>query len=304
MSAPYAAGGRPSRGSRRVAERPGGDEPRISAPAEPRRACQSRPLSLRRLVSAWRQEPGAALAFELGALILQPVLVRLFEPQLAVALEPGGGESAALATASTTAQPGSDSWRAIAEAAVRRELGDVAKRGAGALAGFPQLHLAHARRIDEDAVAGQHDQLPARAGVPARLSEMRTSRVASRSWPTSRLTMVDFPTPDDPSSAPVRPDPERTSRRRSSETGSLQDTAWTATSGGDAPHLVDERRRIVHQVRLVQHDDRRGAAVRSDEEVALDAARVVVAVEPGDEKDDVDVGGDDLLLGAVARGPA
>ena len=47
-----------------------------------------------------------------------------------------------------------------------------------------------------------------------------------------------------------------------------------------------------------------GAAPLShgDQQIALDAARVEVAVEAGDEKHDVDVGGDDLFLGGIAGG--
>ena len=41
-----------------------------------------------------------------------------------------------------------------------------------------------------------------------------------------------------------------------------------------------------------------------DEQVSFDPARVVVAIEPGDEEDDVDVRGDDLLFGAIAGGAA
>ena len=47
----------------------------------------------------------------------------------------------------------------------------------------------------------------------------------------------------------------------------------------------------------------RDAARPGDRQVALEAAQVEVAVEPGDEERDVDVGGDDLLVGEVAGGP-
>ena len=112
-----------------------------------------------------------------------------------------------------------------------------------------------------------------------------------------------LPHPGRSEERPGSADPERVAQRFERD-GLVTGHGVNRDIGGDAPHLVDEDAGIRHQIRLVQHDDRRGATVRSDEEVALDAARVVVAVEPGDEKDDVDVGGDDLLLGAVARGPA
>jgi hypothetical protein len=57
---------------------------------------------------------------------------------------------------------------------------------------------------------------------------------------------------------------------------------------------------ILAAVELVEHDDGPGAAVPGGGEVALDAARVEVAVQPGDEEDGVDVGRHHLLVGALA----
>ena len=48
----------------------------------------------------------------------------------------------------------------------------------------------------------------------------------------------------------------------------------------------------------------RGAAVPGDDEVALDAARIEVAVEPGHEEDGIDVRRDDLFFGGIAGGAA
>ena len=47
----------------------------------------------------------------------------------------------------------------------------------------------------------------------------------------------------------------------------------------------------------------RHAARPGDREVALEAAKVEVVVEAGDDEGHVDVRGDDLLVGEVARGP-
>ena len=71
-------------------------------------------------------------------------------------------------------------------------------------------------------------------------------------------------------------------------------------AGRDRLDLVDVSRRIVDEVRLVQHDDRRGAALPRDDQVALDPPRIEIAVEAADEKHDVDVGGDDLFFGGIA----
>ena len=73
---------------------------------------------------------------------------------------------------------------------------------------------------------------------------------------------------------------------------------------GQRGDLGDERRRIVDEIRLVEDDDRRGAAFPRGHQIALDAARIEIVIEAGHQEDDVDVGGDDLLLGGIAGGAA
>ncbi len=70
------------------------------------------------------------------------------------------------------------------------------------------------------------------------------------------------------------------------------------------PHLVCELLRFRSEIRLVQDDHRSGAAVPGDDQVPLDAARIEVAVQTGDEKHRIDVGGDDLLFRRIAGGAA
>ena len=58
---------------------------------------------------------------------------------------------------------------------------------------------------------------------------------------------------------------------------------------------------VVAQVELREHDHRIRAAVPRRREVALEATRVEVLVEPGDEDDGVDVRDEDVLLGLQPR---
>ena len=109
-----------------------------------------RPLSLRRRVRAWVMDAAAALAFELRPLILQPVLVRLFEHAACGSSRAAPPAASPAATAATTAQPGSDSCAQSRNRHRSAELGDVGERGGRALAGVPQLDLAHAGRVDQD----------------------------------------------------------------------------------------------------------------------------------------------------------
>ena len=60
---------------------------------------------------------------------------------------------------------------------------------------------------------------------------------------------------------------------------------------------------ITRDVRLVEHDHRGDPAGPGHGEVALQAAQVEVAIEPGDQERDVDVGRDHLLIGEVAGRP-
>ena len=70
--------------------------------------------------------------------------------------------------------------------------------------------------------------------------------------------------------------------------------------GSQRADFVHEDLRIGDQVRLVQHDHRRGAALPGDDEIALEAPRIEVVIETADEKHGVDVGSDDLFFGGIA----
>ena len=61
---------------------------------------------------------------------------------------------------------------------------------------------------------------------------------------------------------------------------------------------------VVADVELRQHEHRIGARVPGGDEVALDAPRVEVTVEAGDEQHGVDVRHQDVLLGFEPRGLA
>ena len=80
---------------------------------------------------------------------------------------------------------------------------------------------------------------------------------------------------------------------------------WNADR--DRLHLRGGRRDVVAQIGLRQHHGRLGAALPGQDEVSLDPSQIQVVDQATDEEDDVDVGGDDLLLRRavlVARGYA
>ena len=62
---------------------------------------------------------------------------------------------------------------------------------------------------------------------------------------------------------------------------------------------------VIGEIGLVENDDRLGARTPGQAEIALEPARVQVMVERGHDEQEVDVGGEDLLVGRpVARCPA
>ena len=122
--------------------------------------------------------------------------------QLDVALPAVGGERAVGERRRGSRSPAPDRG-AVGEAAAPRDLLDVAERLVEV--GVPELQLADPRRV-EDRHRPPGSRISSRRVVVwrPRWSSSRTSCVASSSSPTSALTIVDLPTPDEPSRTAVR----------------------------------------------------------------------------------------------------
>ena len=112
--------------------------------------------------------------------------------------------------------------------------------------------------------------------------------------------IVLLPTPDDPSSAAVRPAP-RCARTCSKPFPTLRVHTWTTMSPASDVDVADMGRQIVgERSGLVRRMTGDGAALARHQQVPLETARVVVAIEAHDDEDDVHIGGDDLLAGRLA----
>ena len=113
--------------------------------------------------------------------------------------------------------------------------------------------------------------------------------------------MVLFPTPDDPSSAHVVRPGGRYGRHlldallelRAEHVHRQRRRPTAATS-------ATQRRQVGAEIGLGQQHDRLGAALARQQQIALEPPRAEVGVERHDDEHDVDVGGDDLLVGDVA----
>jgi hypothetical protein len=66
--------------------------------------------------------------------------------------------------------------------------------------------------------------------------------------------------------------------------------------------LSDQSGMIRTEVDFVEQDDRLGPTAPDRREIALDATRIEVAVDRGDDECDVDVGRQDLFMRQAARG--
>ena len=195
-----------------------------------------------------------------------------------------------------TAHPGSVSWRQSENRHRDGELDDVVERVLEPVVGEPEVELADAGVVDDDASAGEQDQLATRRRMPPR-AVSATSPVSRMSSPTSALTSVDFPTPDGPSRAPVVPGPSRPGRVEAEAGARRHDRDRDVAR--DVAELVGDALRILLEVGLEQEDRGSRAALPGEREVALEQARARLVRERGGDEDDVDVGRDDLLAGDV-----
>ena len=128
-----------------------------------------------------------------------------------------------------------------------------------------------------------------------RLSDSRTSAVRRRSSPSRQFTSDDLPTPDDPSSATVRPS-ARNGRSGPIPSATPRVHRHHRRRAGDCRGFRQSRGHVGAQVALVQHHHRVGAAFHAQGQVALQPAKVEIAVQSADQEHQVDVGGDRLLV--------
>ena len=129
-------------------------------------------------------------------------------------------------------------------------------------------------------------------------SSSRISWVASSSSPANVFTSVDLPTPDEPSSAIVRPGVEVRPNELEAFAGDARDRVH-GDAERDRLDLEHAQLPVGAEVGLRQHDHRLGAALPRHRDVALEAAEVEVLVQGHDEEDGVDVRREHLLLGRV-----
>ena len=121
----------------------------------------------------------------------------------------------------------------------------------------------------------------------------RISRVAASVSPARALARLDFPTPDGPTIAAVRPGAEQRADGVESVAGHRAD-GQHLDAERVLGHLLDGGRDVVAQVGLREDDDRRRPAAPGDGEVALHPPQPRLPDERVDDEDDVEVRRDDL----------
>ena len=185
--------------------------------------------------------------------------------------------------------------RAVAKPAAAGEGSQVAEGGIDARGGIPRLDLAHAGRVDHDKAARGDEQLALRGGVPAlAVGGAHLLRVLQvfADQPVDQGGLADARRAEQGDGGAGR-EVRREGLQAAARLGADDKHRHVGCDGGDPGFQV--RRVILGEVRLVQQDDRLGAARPRGGQVALEAVQVVVAVERADKEHGVNVGRDDLL---------
>ena len=130
------------------------------------------------------------------------------------------------------------------------------------------------------------------------LPSLRSPCVARSSSPMSVFTIVDLPTPDEPSRTAVTPGVQERRQLVEPRTGDVREREH-GHAAGDRLHFGDGGLRGGVEVGLRQHDHGPRAALPREDEVALEPAQVEVLVHRRDEEADVDVRREHLLLGRL-----
>ena len=193
---------------------------------------------------------------------------------------------------------------AVVEAAVLASASMSANVASSPPSSSARAQLAHAGRVEDEAPAGDPDEVPpggrmATAGVVLADRRRRLDDLAGQRVDQRRLAHA-----------------RRAHEGRGATLGKPVAEGLEAESGrgadgvdrrpaGDRLDPGDRTLRVVRQVGLVQDDDRSRPGAPGQREIALEPARVQVVVERGDDEQRVDVRRQHLLTGgSVARRPA
>src|SRR5512143_1825940 len=214
-------------------------------------------------------------------------------PELPVALEPGGIQDPVL-YGLLYGTPGLPFVPAVAEPAVLSKLVDVVKHLLYPLFRPPELEFTHARRVDQITPRGKRHELAMRC------------RVASPAVLFPHLRGLEFLTPQKAvdqgglshargskksgSHAGREVRPAGVNARGRSGVGDVN-----RCSAADSKDLLQDLVNGRTEIRLVENNHRPCAARGCNGEVPLDPPEVVVVIQSGDEKHDVDVCRRDLL---------
>ena len=147
----------------------------------------------------------------------------------------GPGRGVPSASAARTAQPGSPSWRQSRNRQPSGEVGDVGERGRR---GRPTAPATPSERMPgvsmRSAPPGSRTSSRWVVVWRPRESSSRTAPVRWRSLPSSALTSVDLPTPEEPSTTAVRPGGRWSSARAATPSPVSAEIVRTSTPGATA----------------------------------------------------------------------
>jgi hypothetical protein len=145
--------------------------------------------------------------------------------------------------------------RAIAVAAGGGQFGDLIEGPVHRVFAGPKLEFAHARSVDQRASPGQRDEFPVRGGMASAAVGFAHLRRAQAILAEQRFTSDDLPTPDDPTSATVRPS-ARYGSSALDALGAPRVHRHHGRGAGDGRRFGSPRRHVAAEVALIQHHDR------------------------------------------------
>jgi hypothetical protein len=188
---------------------------------------------------------------------------------------------------------------AVAESAAGGDLGQVGEGVVEPDVGEPEVELAEAGRVDDEAALGKEDQFAGRGGVAALGIGFADGEGGLDPF---AVDAVDEGRLADAGGA--EDDGGRAGKQEFADAG--KGTAGSGADGedrmfaGDGLDFGNVGFDVVAEVGLVEEDDRSGAALVDHDEEALDAAEVQGFVEGLNNEGDVDVGGEDLAGSGAA----
>ncbi len=188
---------------------------------------------------------------------------------------------------------------AIAEATLSGESLNILEGILDTLLDIPELNLTHSRSINDQCTVIEADQFAMASGMLSAVVDFANlpnllAFVTEQLIEDCRFTDAGGADERD-GAAGQEPLPEMVDPLVAQGADRM-----TGNLGGNGFDLSEACRQVVAEIGLGEEDNGSGAALPGDRKVAFEPAWIEVLIERGCQEDDIDIGGDDLLIGPGA----